>query len=236
MSIKISGNNAIREALKAGRKIYNIYTTKQNKSDVILLAAKKHVSISYVSKDNLAELMDHVHQHIVAEVEDYKLYSLQEVIRKPKKEKVFVMLDGLEDPHNLGAILRSADAFNIDAVIIPKHRSVHLTDTVIRVSTGAIEYVDVVQVTNLNQAIETLKDNGFWIAGTDMDAKQSIQQMDVNMNVCVVIGSEGKGMSRLVKKNCDFIVSIPMGGHINSLNASVSAGIIMQEIFHKKSS
>lgn len=236
MSIKISGNNAIREALKAGRKIHTIYTLKQNKSDVISLAAKKHVSISYVSKDKLAELMDHVHQNIVAEVEAYQLHTLQDVIRKPNKEKVFVMLDGLEDPHNLGAILRSADAFNIDAVIIPKHRSVHLTETVIRVSTGAVEYVDVVQVTNLNQAIDTLKDNGFWIAGTDMDAKQSIQQMDVNMNLCVVIGSEGKGMSRLVKKNCDFVVNIPMGGHINSLNASVSAGIIMQEIFHKKSS
>lgn len=234
MSMKISGNNSIREAVKSGRKIETIYILKNNQNDVVKLAQEKGVNIQIVPKDKMVQLMDKVHQNIVAVVEDYKLVSLQDAINKPKENKVFVMLDGLEDPHNLGAILRSADAFQIDGVIIPKHRSVHITDTVIRVSTGAIEYVDVIQVTNLNQTIASLKDNGFWIAGTDMDTKQTIQQMDVNMNLCVIIGNEGKGMSRLVKKNCDFIVNIPMGGHVNSLNASVSAGIIMQEIYHKK--
>lgn len=234
MAMKISGNNSIREALNSGRKIESIYILKNNQNDVVKLAKQKGANIKTVSKDELNKLMDKVHQNIVAVVEDYQMMPLQEAINKPKNNKVFIMLDGLEDPHNLGAVLRSADAFQIDGVIIPKHRSVHITDTVIRVSTGAIEYVDIIQVTNLNQAITTLKENGFWIAGTDMDAKQTIHQMDVDMNLCVIIGNEGKGLSRLVKKNCDFIVNIPMGGHVNSLNASVSAGIIMQEIFSKK--
>lgn len=234
MATKITGNNVIREAIIANRKIFTLYTVKSNQSDVIDLARKQGVSVQYVAKDELEAIYDRVHQSVVAEVEDYQMLSIDDVLKKPKENKVFFMLDGLEDPHNLGAILRSADAFDIDCVIVPKHRSVHLTETVVKVSTGAIEYVDVVQVTNLNNTIKKLKDNGFWIAGTDMRAKQTIHQLDVNMNLCVVIGSEGKGMSRLVKKNCDFIVTIPMGGHVNSLNASVSAGILMQEIFHKK--
>lgn len=234
MATKITGINVIREAIRANRKVYKLYTLKNNRNDVLDLAKKAGIHIEYMRKDELEGIYDRVHQNMLAEVEDYQMLSLDDVLKKEKENKVFVMLDGLEDPHNLGAILRSADAFDVDAVIVPKHRSVHLTETVIKVSTGAVEYVDVVQVTNLNNTIKTLKDNGFWIAGTDMDAKQTIQQMDVDMNLCVVIGSEGKGMSRLVKKNCDFIVTIPMGGHVNSLNASVSAGIIMQEIFHKK--
>ncbi|MEC9485171.1 MAG: 23S rRNA (guanosine(2251)-2'-O)-methyltransferase RlmB [Candidatus Izemoplasma sp.] len=234
MATKITGLNVIREAIKAKRKIYRLYTLENNRNDVINMAQKAGIQIEYKRKDELEGLYDRVHQNILAEVEDYRMLALEHVLSKQKENKVIIMLDGLEDPHNLGAILRSADAFDVDAVIVPKHRSVHLTDTVIKVSTGAIEYVDVVQVTNLNNTIKTLKDSGFWIAGTDMEAKQTIQQLDVDMNLCVVIGSEGKGMSRLVKKNCDFIVNIPMGGHVNSLNASVSAGIIMQEIYHKK--
>mgnify|MGYP003890276753 FL=1 len=144
------------------------------------------------------------------------------------------MLDSLEDPHNLGAILRSADAFGVDAIIIPKHRSVGLNATVAKVSTGSIEHVDVVEVTNLTNTIKTLKDQGFWVVGTDADTDQTIHEINVDTNLCIVIGSEGKGISRLVKENCDYVVKIPMSGHVNSLNASVSAALVIYEVFHKK--
>jgi 23S rRNA (guanosine2251-2'-O)-methyltransferase len=234
MNTMISGNNVIREAIVSKRKVYKLHTLKRMDNDVIKLAKKQKIQIVTHSKGALYELTQHVHQNIVAEVAPYEMLPISEVLNKEKKNKVYFMLDGLEDPHNLGAIIRSADAFNIDAVIVPKHRSVHITDTVIRVSTGAIEYVDVVQVTNLNNTIAKLKENGFWIVGTDMLANQTIHELDVDSDLCIVIGNEGKGLSRLVKKNCDFIVNIPMGGHVNSLNASVSAGIIMETIHYKK--
>jgi len=167
-------------------------------------------------------------------VEEYTYTNLDVVLNKNKENKVLIILDGLEDPHNLGAILRSADAFSIDGIIIPKNRSVKLNATVAKVSTGAIEHVDVIEVTNLNKTIKKLKDSGFWVVGTDADTNQTVQDIDVDTNLCVVIGSEGRGMSRLVKENCDYIVKIPMTGHVNSLNASVSTGIVIYEIFRQK--
>ena len=234
MAIVISGKNTVLEALKAKRKTFEVYITKNHKSDALVLARKRNIKIKEVDKTFMEGIAGHSHQGVAAKVEDYRLLTLEEALNKEGKNKVFLMLDQIEDPHNLGAILRSSDAFNIDGVIIPKRRSASLNQTVAKVSTGAIEYVDVIEVTNLNQTIDVLKQNGFWIVGTMMDTKQTIHDIDVDTNLCVVIGNEGKGMSRLVTKNCDYSVKIPMSGHVNSLNASVSAALVLYEIYHKK--
>ena len=144
------------------------------------------------------------------------------------------MLDGLEDPHNLGAILRTADATGMDAIIIPKHRSVKLNATVAKVSTGAIEYVDVAEVVNLSQTIDVLKKAGYWVIGLEADGTVYYNQQDYSGKIVVVLGSEGKGISRLVKEKCDFLVKIPMHGHITSLNVSVSAALIFYEIIRNR--
>ena len=234
MAIIITGKNTVLEAIKVNHKIYEIYSQKGSNIDLLSLATEKQIKVKEMDKFNLNKILPPNNQGVGALVDDYKYQTLDNAINTEKENKVFVMLDSLEDPHNLGAILRSADAFNVDAVIIPKNRSVKLNSTVAKVSTGAIEHVNVVEVTNLNQTIKTLKDNGFWVVGTDATTEKTIHDIDVDTNLCVVIGNEGKGISRLVKENCDYIVKIPMSGHVNSLNASVSAALIIYEIYHKK--
>ncbi len=170
------------------------------------------------------------HQGVVALVKDYHYYSLSDIV-KEDKNSLIVALDGLEDPHNLGAILRTCEAAGIDGVILPKKRSVKLNSTVAKVSTGAIEYVKVVEVVNLTQTLKQLKNKGYWIIGAERSSKSSnIWELKYDMPIVLVIGSEGKGISRLVKEECDFLVEIPMQGKINSLNASVSTGIMIYEI------
>lgn len=234
MSIIITGKNTVTEALKVNRKIHELYIQKGTNKEVLSLTSEKNIKVIELDKNKMNEVCQRNHQGIGAKINDYKLLTIEDALAKPKENKVFVMLDQLEDPHNLGAILRSADAFNIDGIIIPKNRSVQLTSTVAKVSTGAIEHVDVISVTNLTNTIKLLKDNGFWIAGTDMDTDQTIHDINVDTNLCLVIGSEGKGISRLVKQNCDYMVKIPMNGHVNSLNASVSTAIVLYEVFRKK--
>ena len=234
MATIITGKNTVLEAIKADHKIFELYYLKGSNIDILELANSKNIKVKEYDKFNLNNLLPSHNQGIGALVEDYKYTSLEDAIKKGDHNKLFIMLDSIEDPHNLGAILRSSDAFKVDAVIIPKNRSVKLNATVAKVSTGAIEYVDVIEVTNLNQTIKKLKDNGFWIAGTDMDTTQTIHDIDVNTNLCVVIGNEGKGITRLVKENCDYMVKIPMSGHVNSLNASVSAALIIYEIYNKR--
>lgn len=234
MAMVIVGKNTVLEAINAKRKIYELYVQKGTNKELIELAKDRHIKMKIQDKQSLNQLLDGVHQGVGALVDDYTYKTLEDVLAMEKEHKFFVMLDSLEDPHNLGAILRSADAFGVDAVIIPKNRSVKLNATVAKVSTGAIEYVNVVEVTNLAQTMEKLKKHGFWIAGTDASAKQTIGQIDTDTSLCVVIGSEGKGMHRLVKEKCDYHVKIPMIGHVNSLNASVSAGIVIYEVFKKK--
>lgn len=234
MSLIITGKNTVTEAIKAGRKIHELYIQKGTNKDVFSLLQHKQIKLIELNKQKMNEVCMNNHQGIGAKIDDYSYLTIEEAMAKPKKNKVFLMLDQLEDPHNLGAILRSADAFHIDGIIIPKNRSVQLSTTVAKVSTGAIEYVDVISVTNLTQTIKTLKDGGFWVAGTDFNTDQTIHDINVDTDLCIVIGSEGKGISRLVKENCDYIVKIPMNGHVNSLNASVSAGIVLYEVFRKK--
>ncbi len=234
MATIITGKNTVLEAIKAGHKVYELYYLKGSNSDILELAKSKSIKSKEYDKFNLSKLLPSHNQGIGALVEDYKYSNLDDAINKVGSNKMFVMLDSIEDPHNLGAILRSSDAFNVDAIIIPKNRSVKLNSTVAKVSTGAIEYVDVVEVTNLNQTIKKLKDNGFWIVGTEMNTNQTIHDIDVDTNLCIVIGNEGKGITRLVRENCDYLVKIPMSGNVNSLNASVSAALVIYEVFNRR--
>jgi len=199
MSIIITGKNTVSEAIKVGRKIHELYVLKGTNKDIVSIARKNNIKITEIDKQQAMKILPKNNQGIGASINDYKYKTLDQVLEKQKKNKVFVMLDSLEDPHNLGAILRSADAFGVDAIIIPKNRSVKLNATVAKVSTGAIEHVDVVEVTNLTNTIKTLKDQGFWVVGTDANTDQTIHDINVDTNLCIVIGSEGKGISRLEK-------------------------------------
>ena len=231
--LKIYGRNVCKEAIKANHKIYKAYVTNsfyEKEKYIISDLEKLNINIEIVDKSKLDGLG--LHQGIALDVEDYKVYSLDEVLTNEKQ--YFLILDGIVDPHNLGAIMRTSDATSLDGIIIPKNRSVSLNNTVAKVSTGAIEYVKVIEVNNINRCLDKLKEKGFWIYGTDMNATVDYTDIDINTSIAIVIGNEGEGMSRLVKEKCDYIVSIPMEGHVNSLNASVSASILLYEILRKK--
>lgn len=231
----IYGKNAVCETLKIGKNISKICVTQQNLNLIEKYKVPKHL-IEVMDLNKMNKLFVGVHQGIVAYVDEYQYASVNQVINKcsEKEDVCLAILDGLEDPHNLGAILRTADATGIDGIIIPKNRSVSLNSTVAKVSTGAIEHVDVVQVTNLNQTINELKKNGYWIIGLEMDGSIDYRKQDYRGKIALVIGSEGKGISRLVKENCDFLVNIPMVGHVTSLNASVSASILFYEVLRNR--
>lgn len=228
----IFGKNVIKEKLNTNEPILKAYISKQFKDQNIINDLKtKKVRINFVDNKVLDNKVDGLHQGIILEVEEAKTYTLDELFNKlkDKTNPLVVMLDHLEDPHNFGAIIRTCEALGIDAIIIPNDRSVGITGTVIKTSAGAISYTTIVRVPNLANAIEKLKKNGFWIVGTDMKGTD-YTKLDYNMPTCLIIGNEGKGMSKIIKDNCDFISTIPMTGKINSLNASVSCGIILSHI------
>lgn len=235
----IYGKNTVLESLKGKRTVYQIYMMKNMKDDKVLALAKsKNVKVTFVSqKSVLHDLVGNVvHQGLVAQIEGYDYVSIDDMLDAipSHKQPLLLMLDGLEDPHNLGAILRTCDAIEVDGVIIGKNRSVGLTPTVAKVSTGAIDYVKVAQVTNLSRTLEDLKKRGFWVVGCDLDNSQDYRQVDYNMPLVIVIGSEGFGISRLVKKHCDINVVLPMKGHVTSLNASVASAVILYQVFHSR--
>jgi len=180
------------------------------------------------NKDLLDE-MEFGHQGIIAEINDYEYGDISDV-----KEGKVVILDHLEDPHNLGAIIRTCEAAGVTGIILPKNRGVIVNGTVIKTSAGAITNVPISLVTNLNATIRDLKESGFWVVGTDMENSTDYREIDYSGKIALVIGNEGEGMSRLVLESCDFIARIPMRGKINSLNASVAAGIMIYEIFRQK--
>ena len=232
----IYGKNTVLEALKNKNKIIKIYVTSNNIELIKKYTTNKSIEVEVLQFNQMNKMFDGNHQGVACEIEEYSYKNLEDVIAKnSNKENVaLAILDGLEDPHNLGAILRTGDATGINGVIIPKNRSVSLNSTVAKVSTGAIEHVDVVQVTNLVNAMKELKNNGYWIMGLELDGSVDYRKQDYTGKIAVVIGSEGKGISRLVKENCDFLVNIPMIGHVNSLNASVSASILFYEILRNR--
>lgn len=232
----IYGKNTVTETLKSGKKVSKVYLSSDlNDTNLVDLVKKAKVEVIFMPRNKMNQKFEGNHQGIVAEVADYEYKQLEEVVEKcSEKDAVLVVLDGLEDPHNLGAILRSADATCVDAIIIPKNRSVSLNSTVAKVSTGAIEHVDVVQVTNLTQTLKELKKKGYWVIGLELDGSVDYRKQDYSGKIVVVIGSEGRGISRLIKEECDFCVNIPMYGHVNSLNASVSAAILFYEILRNR--
>ncbi len=238
----IIGMNPIIEAIQANHYINKIYIAegmqKSKIEKLIVLAKENKIFVQFVPRIKIDQLTQSKgHQGIVATIAAYKYSDLYEVIKKSKKEDSFpllIMLDEIEDPHNLGSILRTADVVGADGIIIPERRSVGLTSAIAKISAGAVEYVPVIRITNLANTLETLKKEGFWIVGAEASSDVYYTEIDYKMSVCLVIGSEGKGISRLVMEKCDFIVKLPMKGHINSLNASVAASIIMYEIFKQR--
>ena len=174
------------------------------------------------------------HQGVILEIPDYEYLSEQDMLNNMPDKAFIVILDHLEDPHNFGAIIRTCEAAGVDYIIIPKNRSVSVNSTVMKTSVGALDNVKIVEVTNLNNTIKKLKDNGVWVVGTDLENSVSYDKIDYTTSIALIIGSEGFGMSNLVKKNCDFIANIPMYGKINSLNASVAAGIMIYEVVRQR--
>ena len=232
----IEGRNAVIEAYRAGRPIDKLFILDGCQDGPILTikreAKAKQTPVKFVTKERLDQLSETgKHQGVIAYAAAYEYATVEEILdnARQKGEAPFLfLLDNIEDPHNLGAILRSAEAAGVHGVIIPKRNSVTLNYTVAKTSAGAIEYVPVVKVANLPAAIDELKSRGVWIFGADMDGTD-YTALDYSGSIALVIGSEGKGIGRLVREKCDFIASLPMRGKINSLNASVAAGILMFE-------
>ena len=224
----VYGKNVANEVIEK-ETIKRAYIYKKFKEqDIIDKIREKHIPIKFVDKEILNRIERGNHQGIILEIEDYNYSSLDEI----EKENVIIMLDHLEDPHNFGAIIRTVEAAGYKSIIIPKDRSVEVNSTVIKTSVGTIENVKIAKVNNLVNTIKELKDKGYWVIGTDMQG-DNYKSIDYTGKIVIIIGNEGKGISRLVKENCDFIASIPMRGKVNSLNASVAAALLIYEVMDK---
>ncbi len=231
----VYGKNVAKELINNKRKIKNAYLLNTFiNSDLESLLKNANVNISYMDKKQLDKKVDGNHQGVVLEIDDYKYLSEKEMLENLGDNPFIVLLDHIEDPHNFGAIIRTCETAGVDYIIIPKNRSVGVNSTVMKTSTGALDNVKIVQITNINHTIEKLKKKGVWIVGTDMENSSIYDELDYTIPTCIIIGSEGFGMSNLVKKNCDFIARIPMYGKINSLNASVAAGIMIYEVVRQR--
>jgi 23S rRNA (guanosine2251-2'-O)-methyltransferase len=237
----IEGRNPVLEAQKSGREIDKIFVQKSagegSIRQIIAMAREKNILIKEVDKAKLDGLSTTKnHQGVIASAALYKYYEVEDIleIAKEKNEEPFIIiLDEITDNNNLGSILRTADAAGVHGVIIPKRRAVALTPVVAKTSAGAVEYVPVAKVTNISQTMQQLKDAGLWIVGAEMSG-DTYYEKDLTGPIALVIGSEGEGIGRLIKENCDFLVKIPMSGKISSLNAGVSAGIITFDIFRQR--
>ena len=228
---KIYGRKPVLDTLDTDIKVYKAYILKQNSKLVDKIIDKlnqKNIDISFVDK-RFFDKIDMNHQGVMLEVESFKYASLEDLSDSSR----LIILDKIEDPHNLGAIIRSAESFGFDGVIIPERRSASVTSTVYKTSAGAINNIKVVRVTNLTRTIKDLKDKGFWIYGLAGEADSDISQTDLTGKVGFVVGNEGEGISRLVRENCDMLINIPMLGRVNSLNASVAAAISMYELLRQ---
>lgn len=237
----IEGRNAVREALRNGEKIENIMASKSTHNhtfqEIIGLAKAKKIKLQWVDNSTLDRTSKTgKHQGIIAETSDYDYSTLTEILNVSKTkgtEPFILVLDGIEDPHNLGSIIRVCECFGVDGIIIGKNRACNVNETVIKTSAGATAYVKIAKVTNINQAIEELKENNIWVYGCELGG-EDINHTDFSGGVALVIGSEGFGTSALTLKLCDKRVTIPMCGHVNSLNASVATGIAINTIYTKK--
>lgn len=238
----LSGKNPVLEALRSGREMNKVWIAegvkKAGVAELLQLAREAGIIVQFVPKNKVDQLTDGAnHQGIAASVAAYRYADIDEMFESASlrnEDPFFLILDELEDPHNLGSILRTADATGVHGVIIPKRRAVGLTSVVAKTSTGAIEHIPVARVGNLAQTVDDLKKRGVWIAGTDAQGSADYRRMDAKLPLAVIIGSEGKGMSRLLKEKCDFLYHMPMVGKVTSLNASVAAAILMYEVLRNR--
>lgn len=239
---QVEGRNSVLELLESGKDINKIFVAKGERqgsiNKIIGKAKDSKVVIVETDKRKLDEMSQTGnHQGVIAIIPPFEYCDVDEILKvaKEKNEDPFIIiLDGIEDPHNLGAIIRTAETAGAHGVIIPKRRAVGVNSTVNKSSAGAVEYMKVARVNNITETMNYLKEQGLWIIGTDIDTDKYYYNQDMTGPIAIVIGSEGFGMSRLVKENCDILVKIPMKGNITSLNASVSAGIVMYEIVKQK--
>ena len=226
--MRVYGKNVAKEVIEK-ENIRKAYISKNfNDKEIIDKLRENKIQIKFIEKNILNKKKKGNHQGIILEIEDYEYKPLDEI----EKEDVIIMLDHLEDPHNFGAIIRTVEAAGFKSIIIPKDRSVEVNQTVMKTSVGALENVKIAKVGNLVNTIKELKEKGYWVIGTDMNG-QDYKTIDYTGKIVIIIGNEGKGMSRLVKENCDFIASIPMRGNVNSLNASVASALIIYEVVRK---
>lgn len=237
----IVGRQPVIEALRSGREINKILVAKGSRQgsvrEIFALAKEKGVVVTEVERSLLDKLsVGPNHQGVLAQMAGVAYAELEDVMRSPENSAwapFLILLDGIQDPHNLGSIIRSGEAMGIDGVIIPRRRAVPVTQTVMKSSAGAANYVPVCRVSNLANTIGTLKQAGYWIVGADMAGASCFSQ-DLTGPIGLVIGSEGSGLSRLIKEKCDFLTSVPMRGRINSLNASVAAALLMSEVVRQR--
>lgn len=225
----VYGKNVAKEVISTKKEIKRVILSN-NFDNKEILDGLKGIKIEYMNKRDMDYKYSSNNQGIVMEIEDYKYSDIKEVYDK----NFIVILDHLEDPHNFGAIIRTCEAAGVDAIIIPKKRSVEINSTVMKVSAGALNNIKIVEVNNLVNAMEKLQDNGFWIYGTDMENSEVYTDVKYDAKTALVIGAEGNGIGRLVREKCDFVVNIPMTGKINSLNASVAAAIVIYEVVRQR--
>ncbi len=238
---QIEGKNPVREALRAGAKLDKLVVARgseQSLENILEMASEAGVSIEWREREWLdKKSLTRGHQGVIAWRKPVAYVELLDLVvraHKESQEPLIVVLDSVQDPHNLGSVLRTAEAVGAHGVVIPKHRAVGLTATVAKVSVGAVEYVPVAQVTNLVRAIAKLKEAGLWVVGADMTGESLHFETDLTGPMALVIGGEGKGLARLTRERCDFIVRLPMYGQINSLNAAVAAAVMMYEVVRQR--
>ena len=239
---RVEGRNSVFEAMRSGRPLNKLFVEKDSEdvliSRIVAMAREKDIPIQYLERNKLDSISQtRTHQGVILEVAAKEYVEIEDILKiaEEKGEKPFVIvLDGITDTNNLGSIIRSAECAGVHGIILPKRRSATLNATVAKVAAGALEYVQVARVTNLVQALRSLKNEGLWIIGADMDGETSFQDADLTGPTALVIGSEGEGLARLVKDECDLMVKIPMKGKISSLNAGVAAGLILFEISRQR--
>ena len=239
---QVEGRNAVIELLESGRDINKIFVSSGEKNGsinkILAMAKEKRVIVTEVNKNKLEEMANSDnHQGVIAIVPPFEYCDIDDILdcAKSRNEDPFILiLDGIEDPHNLGAIIRTAETAGVHGIIIPKRRAASVNSTVAKVAAGAVEHMNIARVNNINEAIRYLKENDIWVCGTDIDTNKYHYDQDLTGPLAIVIGSEGFGMSKLVKENCDFLVKIQMKGKITSLNASVSAGIVVYEAVRQR--
>lgn len=239
----IWGRNAVQEVLRAGKNVKRIFIaegahTAGSLGEIIAAARSQGVPVQRLERKALDRIAStDRHQGVVAEVAEFEYATVDEILdaaQRSGEEPFILILDTLQDPQNLGTLIRTAEAVGVHGVIIPRHRAVGVTPAVVKASAGAVSHLLIAQATNLSRAIEELKERGVWVVGLDMAGERAFDEVDLNMPLALVVGAEGKGISRLVGEKCDFLVKIPMRGHVDSLNAAVAGAIVLYNAWRQR--